>query len=313
MQSTAWRRWAVLPLILLTGMAIPAPVAAAKRGMGRATEVAIVLPGATSAEGIAKGRGNTFYAGDLFAGNIYTGDVRARTAELFIDVPDGRQAVGMAFDGRNNLLFVAGGMTGQGYVYDTTDKSTVATFQFGAAGTSFINDVVITRAGAWFTDSLQARLYFVPIDSTLGEFTPLELSGPAADVGDAFNLNGIQATPNGQTLIVAHSGNGQLYTVDPDTGASALIEGISVPNVDGLVLRGHQLWAIQNFSNQVSRIRLAPDLSSGEVVGVITSTLFHEPSTGALFGNILAAVNTHFATGIPPTAPEYEIVLVPAR
>jgi len=70
---------------------------------------------------------------------------------------------------------------------------------------------------------------------------------------------------------------------------------------------------VQNFSNQISRIRLAPDLRSGEIVDVITSPMFGEPSTAALFGNILAAVNTHFATGIPPTADQYEVVLVNAR
>jgi hypothetical protein len=43
---------------------------------------------------------------------------------------------------------------------------------------------------------------------------------------------------------VAHLANAQLYTVDPATGASATIAGVSVPNVDGLVLAGRQLWAV---------------------------------------------------------------------
>jgi len=316
MQSKAWKRWAALPLLILTGMTVSVQAAVAAPGLGRAPDTAIVLPGATSAEGIARGHGSTFYAGDLFAGNIYRGDVEAQTAELFIDVPDGRQAAGMSFDERYDLLFVAGAGTGQAYVYDTTNGSTVATYTFGAQGVAFINDVVVTGDGAWFTDSLQAQLYLVPIDNydgTLGAAITLTLTGPAADTGDDFNLNGIVATPNGRTLIVAHTGNGQIYRVNPETGESALIEGVSVPNVDGLVLRGRQLWAVQNLeSNQVSRIRLAQDLSSGEVVGVITSALFHSPSTAALFGTILAVVNTHFDTGIPPTADEYEVVLVSA-
>jgi len=103
----------VLPLLLLALVAAVAAPAAASRP----AEV-IVLPGATSAEGIAAGRGATFYAGDLFAGDIFRGNVRRGTAELFIDAPAGRQAVGMAADLRHDLLFVAGGFTGQGYVYD---------------------------------------------------------------------------------------------------------------------------------------------------------------------------------------------------
>jgi hypothetical protein len=45
---------------------------------------------------------------------------------------------------------------------------------------------------------------------------------------------------------------------------------------------------------------------------VITSDLFQVPATAALFGRRLAVVNAKFDTGIPPTADQYEIVLVKA-
>jgi sugar lactone lactonase YvrE len=299
---------AAVPLLLLVLLAaLAAPAAAA-----RPAEV-IVLPGATSAEGIAAGRGATFYAGDLFAGDIFRGNLQRGTAELFIDAPQGRMAVGMAADVAHDLLFVAGGFTGQAYIYDTRSGATVASYQFGTPPATLVNDVAVTKDGAWFTDSFQARLYFVPV-SRAGvpgsSFRTLGLSGPAADTGGEVNLNGIQATPNGTTLIVAHSANAQLYTVDPTTGASATIAGVSVPNVDGILLEAGRLWAVQNFSNQVSRIRLRPDLSSGVVEEVITSPLFQVPTTAARFGSRLAVVNAKFDTGIPPTAEQYEVVVV---
>src|SRR5919108_72493 len=172
--------------------------------------------------------------------------------------------------------------------------------------------VARTKDGAWFTDSLQANLYFVPISGAgvLGQLSTLPLSGPAADTSGEVNLNGIQATPDGKTLIVAHSATGQLYTVDPASGASATIAGVSVPNVDGIVLQGRRLWAVQNFNNQVARVRLSPDLTSGVVEEVITSDLFQVPTTAALFGSRLAVVNAKFDTGIPPTADQYEVVVV---
>jgi sugar lactone lactonase YvrE len=302
-------RRVVLPLLLALVAAVAAPAAAA-----RPAEV-IVLPGASSAEGIAAGRGATFYAGDLFAGDIFRGNVQRGTAELFIDAPAGRMAVGMAADLAHQLLFVAGGFTGQAYVYDLRSGATVATYQLGAPASSLINDVALTKDGAWFTDSFQAQLYFVPV-SRAGvpgpTFRTLGLSGPAATLigNGAVNLNGIQATANGKTLIVAHSANAQLYTVDPATGASATIAGVSVPNVDGIVLEAGRLWAVQNFSNQVSRIRLRPDLTSGVVEKIITSDLFQVPTTAARFGSRLAVVNAKFDTGIPPTADQYEVVLV---
>jgi sugar lactone lactonase YvrE len=217
----------------------------------------------------------------------------------------------MTFDESTALLWVAGGFTGQAYVYDTRTASTVATYQFADPATGpLVNDVALTNEGAWFTATTAPVLYFVPFDGEPGAFETLSLSGPAADTSKDFNNNGIVATPDGGTLIVGHSGNGELYTVDPSNGESALIEGVSVPNVDGIVLRGKWLWAVQNFSNQISAVRLKPDLSSGRVDHVITSDLFHIPATAALFGSRLAVVNAHFDTGFPPTAEEYEVVIV---
>ena len=196
---------AVMSLLLVAmvaAFAVPAAAAPAE---------VIVLPGASSAEGIATGGGTTFYAGDLFAGDIFRGDVQRGTAQLFIDAPAGRMAVGMAVDLEHDLLFVAGGFTGQGYVYDTRTGATVAIYQFGAAGTTLINDVALTKDGAWFTDSFQPRLYFVPVSEAgvPGSFRTLAAHRPGEPtISGQFNLNGIQATPNGKTLIVAHSANG---------------------------------------------------------------------------------------------------------
>lgn len=272
----------------------------------------IVLPGARSAEGIAAGAGSTFYAGDLFAGDIYRGDVRAGTAELFIDAPADRMAVGMAADVSHGLLFVAGGLSGSAYVYDTNTGTDLGSFlPAGGAGT-FINDVAVTRTGAWFTDSGQAKLYFLPVSPSgeLGVMSSLELSGPAADLSGEFNNNGIQATADGHTLVVAHSGNGVLNTVDPATGDSATISGLSVPSVDGIRLEGRTVYVVQNFLNQIAVAQLSGDLSSGSVVKTITSDDFQTPTTVARFGDRLAAVNAKFDTGLPPTADEYEVVVV---
>jgi sugar lactone lactonase YvrE len=294
--------------VLALAATLAAPAAAAPPA-----EV-IVLPGATSAEGIAAGRGATFYAGDLFRGDIFRGNLQRGTAELFIDAPAGRMAVGMAADLAHELLFVAGGESGQGYVYDTRTGAEVAIYQLTSSTPTVVNDVTLTKDGAWFTDSLQAQLYFVPISGSgvLGPSSTLMLSGPAANLSGDFNLNGIAATANGTTLIVAHSGTSQLYTVDPTSGASAAIAGVSVPFVDGIVLEAGRLWAVQNFANQVSRIRLSPDLASGVVEAVITNDLFQTPTTAARFGSRLAVVNAKFDTGFPPTATQFEVILVNA-
>lgn len=97
-----------------------------------------------------------------------------------------------------------------------------------------------------------------------------------------------RADHNGdRVLIVAHSNNNSLYTVDPDTGESARIDGVDIPNVDGILVRGHTVWAVQNLLNQIVRIRLSGDLSSGEIEDTITSPAFDVPTTVARFGNTL--------------------------
>jgi sugar lactone lactonase YvrE len=270
----------------------------------------ITLPGATSAEGIASGTGSTFYAGDLLQGDIYRGDLREGSASLFIEAPAGRMAFGLRVDIPHGLLFVAGGFTGQGYVYDLRTGADVAQFQFAdpAAG-AIINDVIVANGAAWFTDSAHPSLYRVPIhaDGSVGPAAAFPLSGPAAHLSGAFNLNGIAASPNGRTLIVAHSGDGTLYTVNETTGASAPIAGAAVPNVDGILFEAGRLWAVQNFSNQVTEFKISGDLSSARVVDVVTSPAFQIPTTVARHGSRLAVVNAKFDD---PTATTFEVVVV---
>ncbi|NJP94120.1 hypothetical protein HCN51_32585 [Nonomuraea sp. FMUSA5-5] len=299
------RRSLFLRLLLVPALAVAAwaPAAAV------AQDNVIVLPGATSAEGIAAGPGGTFYAGDLFGGDIFRGDARRGTAERFIDAPDGRMAVGMVADHRHGLLFVAGGYTGQAYVYDLRSGVEVATYQLAAPNAGLINDAALGRDGVWFTNSGRAELYFVPIGhkGRLGPARTLTVTGPAADTSGQVNLNGIQVA--GRTPIVAHTGLGRLYTVDPATGASTPIAGVDVPSPDGLVLSGDRLWAV-NSTSQVSRFRLSRDLSGGVLEKTITSPLFDFPTTAALIDrHRLAVVNGHLST-IPPTSPTYEVIVV---
>jgi len=273
----------------------------------------ITLPGATSAEGIASGMGSTFYAGELFTGDIFRGDLRTGTAGRFIEAPAGRNALGLKADVPHHLLFVAGGFTGQAYVYDLRTGADVAVLQLADPGTAtVINDVVITRGAAWFTESEHPFLYRVPIgaDGSIGSPSRLIVSGPAAHISGPFNMNGIDASVDGTTLIVAHSGDGTLYTVKPSTGASAPIAGADVPNVDGILFEAGRLWAVQNFSNQVTELQLSPDLASATVMRVITNPNFEIPTTVARDGNRLAVVNAKFDTGFPPTATSFEVVVV---
>jgi hypothetical protein len=277
----------------------------------------IVLPGVTSTQGIAKGRGDTFYCGDMWLGHIYRGDLRLRTAELFIRAPKGRLAMGLWADLEHGWLFVGGGL-GWAYVYDLETGETVATYQIGKVddlALTLVNKVFANSRGAYFSDSSSPFVHFVPISPAggLGPVQTLPVTGPAAEISGQFNLNGIAAPEAGTPLIMAHTANGRLYTVDPETGASAMIAGVDVPKADDLVLEGGDLWVVQNRVNRVSQVRLSEDLQAGTVEKVITHDAFQFPTTAIAFDDRLAVVNAKLDTAGEdhhPTAEEYEVVLV---
>jgi outer membrane protein assembly factor BamB len=297
-----FRGWYLVSVLAL-GAVGPGLTVSAHEGSG-----VIVLPGARSAESVTTGKGSTFYAGELFSGDIFKGDLRTGTVERFIHAPAGRLALGIKADVRHGLLFVAGGFTGQAYVYDLETGADLATFQLGA----FINDVVITEDAAWFTDSALPHLYRIPVHPG-GSVRTLIVTGPAANLSGTSgtpNLNGIAVAPDGRTLIVSHSSLGALFTVNPRTGASALIDGVPVPFVDGILVSGDRLYAAQIFLNQIAEIALSRDLSRGTVERIITSPLFESPTSVARHGDRLAVVNSKIDTGFPPTAATYEVVVV---
>ncbi|MFZ2016869.1 MAG: hypothetical protein WAV00_23890 [Nocardioides sp.] len=94
-------------------------------------------------------------------------------------------------------------------------------------------------------------------------------------------------------------------------GASATIAGISVPNVDGILIRGsHELFAAQNADNLISVWKLNSDFLTGTMKKVITSPLFESPTTIARFGSRLAVANAKVDAGFPPTATRFEVNVV---
>jgi hypothetical protein len=60
------------------------------------------------------------------------------------------------------------------------------------------------------------------------------------------------------------------------------------------------VYVVQNFANSIAEVALSGDLSSGRLVDVITSDLFQVPSTVALHGSTIAAINARFDLGFPP-------------
>jgi hypothetical protein len=270
----------------------------------------ISLPNGFFPEGIDISSDGTFYTGSLLDGSIYRGDVRTGLGEIFIEPPSGRIAVGMKL--HKGLLYVAGGDTGDAYVYDTRSGDSVRLYSFNPGG--FVNDVVVTKDAAWFTDSFFPFLYKVPItrDGTPGVPSAVEAIPLTGDIHyeEGFNVNGIDATPSGKKLVIVQSNTGKLFTVDPSSGVTSEID-LGPENVgsgDGILLDGRDLFVVQNFLNLLAKVHLDSKLTSGVVVSRQTDEDFDIPTTVAERGNVLYLVNARFTTA--PT-PETEYWIAP--
>ena len=309
-------------LALLAALAIPASA------RGKQTFPPVFhVPDGWQPEGIAVGRGSSFYVGSLLTGAVYGGDLRTGEGSTVVPPQQSRIAVGLAVDERSNAIFVAGGgpaagpVPGSAYVYDAETGTELAVYSFGGF---FINDVVVTREAAYFTDSFQPVLFRVPLGP--GGELPDPPAFQAIPLGDGFdfipnnfNANGIEATPDGKTLIIVNSAAASLYKVDSLTGEADKIDlgGDDLANGDGLVLAGKTLYVVQNFSNQIGIVDLDPTFTSGTVSSApLTSDYFMIPTTAAKFGSTIYAVNARFGDftpGEPSPELEFTVVGLPMR
>ncbi|TYL50875.1 SMP-30/gluconolactonase/LRE family protein [Agromyces mariniharenae] len=299
----------------LTGLfavgAVGTAQAAAPPGGGTVEDL-IALPDGFQPEGIAIGNGPTAYVGSLADGDVYVFDLRTGDEITTLQGP-GTPSVGLKVDQRGRL-FIAGGPTGTARVVDATTGDVLETYQL-TTGPAFINDVVLTRDGAWFTNSFAGELYFVPLGpagalSDASDVVTLPLTGDWVQQG-GFNANGIAETPDHQALLVIQSATATLFRVDPATGEATAVDlgGETLAAGDGLLVVGNTLYVVQNQLNTVAVVQLSPDGTSGTVVDRITDPDFQVPTTVARFGKSLFLPNARFGT--PPTPDtEYSVVRI---
>lgn len=263
----------------------------------------IDLPDGFQPEGIAIGGGPRAYLGSLADGDIYRASLRTGRGRV-ISEGDGSPAAGLALD-RRGRLFVAGGDSGTAKVVNTRSGAVVADYTFSTAA-SFVNDVVLTRRHAYFTDSSQPVLHRVALGRRAGaptdRVTTLPLTGAWVQPA-GFGANGIETTPDRRALIVVNSTEGALYRVDRRSGEATAIDlgGYAVTNGDGLLRRGRTLYVVQNRLNTVAVIRLDRDGTAGTLRRTIVSDDFDVPTTVARRGSRLYLPNARFGTEPTPT------------
>ncbi|HKG62547.1 MAG TPA: WD40 repeat domain-containing protein [Solirubrobacteraceae bacterium] len=310
---------------LCAALAVPAVAHKGGKGehhSGHKPDV-IALPDGFQPEGITTSKRHTFFVGSRDSGAIYRGNLRTGEGAILVpgaspSVPgDDRAATGLKVD-RFGRLFVSGGDSHVIRVYDARSGAEIRTYPIPTSG--FINDVIVTKRGAYFTDSNNARLYHIPFGrkGALGELVTIALGGDYVN-GAGFNANGIEAARGGKSLIVIKSNTGELFDVDTATGVARRIALDPVAGTDneldegdGIMRKGRNLYVVENQDDRVTVVKLSRDLGRARIVEEIDSELFDVPTTIARSGGRNYVVNAKFNSASPATE-TYEVVKVPKR
>lgn len=251
-------------------------------------------------EGVAAGPQGTLFAGARSDGAIYSADVATGERTQVVPGEMGRAAVGMFFDPRSGLLWVAGGgplaMTGKGTVtaYDGSEQ----VYDELVPDAGFLNDLVVTDDAVWVTDSGRASLVRIGLDASgqpAGEPTLVPLMGDYQQP-EGFGANGIRELPDGSLVVVS---GGVLYRVDLTSGAATVIEqnGMKLSGGDGLILDGQTLYVVNGYGgDEVAVLQLAASYDSTQADGQLTAESLDRPTTAALVGDSLYVVNGRFET-----------------
>ncbi len=263
-------------------------------------------------EGIGIAPDGTMYVTGTGNGDVYRGHVTAASMRRFASgAVDGRGfAAGVHADARGRVFVAAKGTLD---VYSATGRLIARrAASSGPVGDPFLNDLVITAEAVYVTDSTNAVVWRASLeDGRIGalerwlDVRPLVPGMPA----QYWYLNGIDATPDGETLIVASQGLETLLRVDAATAQAEFVDlgdGVSF-GPDGLVLRGSYVYGVENYAapngeQGVYVAQLDEAMTSGNMVAKVIDPSFDSPTTLALHDGRIYVVNSQFdhTPGTPP-------------
>jgi len=290
-----------------------------------------VIPLGFRPEGVAITFDTNIYVSSVDDGNIWRGDVRTGTGEFLVNLATPLFGLGLSYDPRTNYLFVAGGFvatvvsnTDLARVYDATTGELIKSFSFppptaacpgidhpwGFHVYHFANDVVVTRDGAYITDSVNPCIYKLPLGpggrlAENAEEIVLDGGLPGSGSWPDFVPNGIEATPNGKNLLVVDSVGGGLYRIDPTSGGWTEVLG-GLFGGDGILLINKTLYVARSMFNndlvlasggtpllkdQITVVELNTQMTTGRITQTIEHDALCRPATIAAFGSYLYVAN----------------------
>jgi sugar lactone lactonase YvrE len=261
----------------------------------------------TFPEGIAHDQAaGTIYTASALTGTLVRVNLKSRASEVVakagVLIPGGLTttfpaALGMKLDAQQRL-WIAGGRSGKFLVVDARSGNLLKQLDVIDPAKNLVNDVALVGGSAYFTDTRVPTLWRVQTKGDqIGPVEAwLDFTGTPLQYYDGANLNGITATPDGQSLIVVQMGKGLLYRIDVKTKAVTAIDtgGADLTGADGLVLDGRTLYVVRQTAVEIATVQLSQDLTKGTVTSRFKDAALAWPATAVKVGDRLLVVNTQF-------------------
>ena len=152
-------RWALLGLLMVA-------LLASATGIARSAAVfpdVIALPNGWLPEGIVTGRGPVIYSGSRANGAIYAADLRTGEGAILVPGQAGRVAVGLELRRAHATTSLSRAAAPARPMSMTPIPARWCRSTRSRPHATFVNDVIVTRDAAYFTDSLRPVYYRVPL------------------------------------------------------------------------------------------------------------------------------------------------------
>ncbi|NHC46424.1 NHL repeat-containing protein [Motilibacter aurantiacus] len=298
--------------------AAPVPAkAVAKAALGPAQ---LSLPAGFRPEGITSIPGGTdFFAGSMVDGRIWKGSLATGQGSVVVPGVTGRALRGMVYDPRSGLVWTVGTQGTGGIVLAVNARTGAVAYTYTVPDAQFLNDLAIAPTGIWVTDSRVERLLNIALGTgglpAGSSYTTVPLTGAWPVVGNT-RANGIRPLVDG-SLLLAHSGAGGLWRVDPATGAATAVPivGGSLTGGDGIELAGNLAYVVRGNGTGVSVLKLGYGAGlalTARWQGVISDPTFDVPSTTTRNGKYLYSINARFGVANPGAA-DYWVTRTPFK
>ena len=304
------------PSKLIRSLAMAALLVSPVLGAGLAQADGVSAQGITFTAEQAYPEGITWYPAQkvFFVSSVHTGTIgKVNLQGLYTPfIQDDKlvASVGLTFDAKRNLLWVAIGDLGASTrsseatayklaavaAYDATTGERRAYHDLSnlVQGSHLANDLAVDAAGnVYITDSFSPVIYRVDAKGEATVFAQSDLFK-----GDGFNLNGIVVHPDGYLLVNKYN-SGEIFRISTSNGAD--IQRVKLPDAvkgaDGMLLRDkHRLTVVQNAGNDQVVDLVSNDGWESATLQPAHKTAYSFPTTVAQVGKDLYVLNSRLDT-----------------